>query len=125
MTAINDPAAEVQAFLDAREAAIEGNVDAFDEIVPPVGNRPGLTVSGLRAVLTELEQRREYVTALNEAQVGLQTSAFKAGWWSCRDAVTTNVSIQTAEAHALNYAEQVRAVTIAATQQPEPTGGTK
>lgn len=71
---------------------------------------PGDWRDTMRAVVAELKHMREYVAALNEAQVGLQSSAFKAGWWACRDSVVSNVSIPLAELHTLNYANEVRAL---------------
>ena len=104
MTAIDDPVDRMQAVLD--EYIADGRLSA-----------PHYAEADVTAILAEVRQLREYVVALNEAQVGLQTSAFKAGWWTCRNTVTTSANIRTAEMHALDYAEQVRAVTVA-----EPNG---
>jgi len=67
----------------------------------------------------ERDELREYVAALNEAQVSLQSSSFEVGWWKGFKAmptagVHTQVLLDTVE-----YADELRALNVAAAVAPD------
>jgi len=67
----------------------------------------------------ERDELREYVAALNEAQISLQSSSFEVGWWKGFKAmptagVHTQVLLDTVE-----YADELRALNVAAAVAPD------
>jgi len=67
----------------------------------------------------ERNELREYVAALNEAQISLQSSSFEVGWWKGFKAmptagVHTQVLLDTVE-----YADELRALNVAAAVAPD------
>lgn len=77
----------------------------------------------LDAALDELERLRAEVAMLHEAQIDMQTSAFRIGWQTCRDKVSRATEVLRGELAALDYALDLRQMQAeAAPQQPERDG---
>lgn len=118
---------EIYTAFDHSRRDLRKRWDSADNLplYPTDASLPTTTLGVVRQVLNrlkqleeELNEQREYVAALNEAQVGLQTSAFRRGWWTCRTAMQQAVDFTQSELATLEYAKQVREVTVA-----EPAAG--
>jgi hypothetical protein len=119
-----------------REERASAAAGAAGRLLELLKREPGILTNDeqadLRAIVArnidlECETTRllEYVAALNESQVSLQTSAFRVGWQPCRDKVSRATELLRGELAALDYGEELRKLNAdddAAPQQPAQDG---